>query len=144
MDVVEIAREKLAELEIEAERLRQFIATYEALSGAESEVRNASAPVSQLGTNDDSKAGAIDSPSPKRGDKPSKIVKAAIQAIRDRGSPMTRSELVGTLENQGMVIGGADKNKNMGTILWRSKKFENVEGHGYWPLEMGEWALFQL
>lgn len=144
MDVVEIARKKAAELEREAKELRQFIATYEALSGEKSGENAASIADTQPDHADNSGPQVADSPPRKRGDKPSRIVSAAISAVTERGEPMTRSQLVKALENEGLVIGGTDKNKNMGTILWRSKKFENVEGKGYWPIELGEWALYNL
>ena len=52
---------------------------------------------------------------------------------------MTRTELVNAMEEDGMLIGGTDKAKNMGTIMWRSNRFTNIEGLGYWPVDLGEW-----
>jgi len=46
---------------------------------------------------------------------------------------MTRSELLRRLEHAGFVIEGRDKSKVLGTNIWRSKKFDTVEGQGYWP-----------
>ena len=141
MDVIEIARKKLAELEREATELRRFVATYEALRGEKSQNYEIRSPDLVTNEPDQIGIGNADSPFRKRGDKPSEIVEAAIKVIRDSGRPMTRSQLVKALEEEGMTIGGTDKSKNMGTILWRSKKFENVEGEGYWPHECGAWDL---
>jgi hypothetical protein len=64
-------------------------------------------------------------------------VRAAIEAaekfILDEGRPLTRGDLVRRLESAGHVLDGADKNKVLGTNLWRSGKFLNLKGAGYWP-----------
>lgn len=60
------------------------------------------------------------------------IVAAALQAVHETGRPLTRYELVKAVEAKGKVVGGVDKSRNMGTILWRSKAFEN-NGEGYRP-----------
>ena len=57
----------------------------------------------------------------------------ARRIIISEGRPITRSELVRRLEEEGYVIEGRDKAKVLGTNIWRSKKFEAVEGKGYWP-----------
>lgn len=46
---------------------------------------------------------------------------------------MKRGEIVQRLLAQGYRIEGSDKNKVFGTTLWRSEKFDAVDGHGYWP-----------
>ena len=53
---------------------------------------------------------------------------------------MKRGELVAELEMRGFPLAGTDKNKNLGTILWRhSRDFVHLEKFGYWlrdvPLE---------
>lgn len=62
------------------------------------------------------------------------IVDAAKKALRDNDRPMTRYELVDAVEKAGLTVGGVDKARNMGTILWRSKQFKNA-GDGYWPAD---------
>lgn len=49
------------------------------------------------------------------------------------GRPLTRSELVRRLEAEGFVLAGVDKRKVLGTNIWRSQKFNHLEGRGYWP-----------
>jgi hypothetical protein len=47
--------------------------------------------------------------------------------------PMKRGELVHELERRGIPMAGKDKNKNLGTILWRhSAEFVHFEKLGYW------------
>ncbi len=46
---------------------------------------------------------------------------------------MKRGELVKALEAKGVLLLGKDKNKNLGTILWRySDTFEHINKLGYW------------
>jgi hypothetical protein len=49
------------------------------------------------------------------------------------GRPLTRSGLVRRLEAEGYVIDGKDMAKVLGTNIWRSKRFDHIEGEGYWP-----------
>lgn len=66
---------------------------------------------------------------------------AAVRAMIDRAEeiivaearPLTRSQLVTRLEAEGHKIIGSDKNKVLGTNLWRSGRFWNLKGAGYWP-----------
>jgi hypothetical protein len=46
---------------------------------------------------------------------------------------MTRSALARQLEAEGFQIAGSDKIKVLGTNLWRSRRFWNIRGAGYWP-----------
>lgn len=57
----------------------------------------------------------------------------AIRMIRDEGKPLTRGELVRRLEAAGHQLEGGDKNKVLGTNMWRSGRFINIKGVGYWP-----------
>jgi acyl-CoA hydrolase len=59
---------------------------------------------------------------------------AAEQIILAAGRPLSRSELLRELEVQGHEIVGSDKSKVLGTNLWRSKRFYNLKGAGYWPI----------
>ena len=99
-DVVEKAKKRIAEIEAEAQRLRTFLAVYKALESSDSVLigDSASAEVVRDGHFTPSRTTS----------KPSEIIKAAKSAIRDRGRPLTRTQLVQMLEAQGLVIGGAD------------------------------------
>jgi hypothetical protein len=71
---------------------------------------------------------------------PVDVAKAARVALLEKGRPMKRGELVLELERRGIPLAGSDKNKNLGTILWRHPKdFVHLEKFGYWlrdvPLE---------
>lgn len=64
----------------------------------------------------------------------------SIEAIRrmiiGENRPMKRGELVRRLESEGFTLPGADKNKVLGTNIWRSGKFRTIEGRGYWPKDV--------
>lgn len=68
---------------------------------------------------------------------PRQLANLAQEIIIEGGRPMTRSELVDAIEARGVPLAGADRVKNLGTILWRSGQFENLEGRGYWPRGAG-------
>lgn len=53
--------------------------------------------------------------------------------ILDAGRPLTRGQLLAKLEEAGHLIEGGDKSKVLGTNLWRSRRFHNIRGVGYWP-----------
>lgn len=58
----------------------------------------------------------------------------AEQLIVRAGRPLTRSELLKLLTERGHTIEGGDKSKVLGTNLWRSRRFYNLKGAGYWPI----------
>jgi len=66
------------------------------------------------------------------------MVDAARRIIIAQRRPMKRGELVKRLEEQGYEVVGTDKNKVFGTNLWRSGRFQMIEGKGYWPNDI-EW-----
>lgn len=62
-----------------------------------------------------------------------RAIDAARRLILATNRPMKRGELVDSLERQGFILPGKDKNKVFGTNLWRSGKFRTVGDEGYWP-----------
>lgn len=52
------------------------------------------------------------------------------------GRPLNRGDLVRRLEAAGYLIDGSDKAKVLGTNIWRSEKFDHIEGQGYWPRDI--------
>ena len=65
---------------------------------------------------------------------PADIAKYAREILLDFGQPMKRGRLVRALESKGFPLAGTDKNKNLGTILWRHRdQFVNLPNLGYWP-----------
>lgn len=83
-------------------------------------------------------ASSVDDQRRLRGPKGSSPVDIAIEAeriIQNEGRPMTRFELIAPIEEAGLSIGGYDKPRNLGTILWRSGNFVNT-GDGYWPKDV--------
>ena len=133
--VIEKAKKRLASLEREAEQIRIFIHMYERLAAEEAAPQGAP-QVAPL-------ADSTMSPGPvlvvtKSG--PAEIVAAAKDLMKEKQRPLTRTELVHLLTLRGLRIAGTDKSKNVGTIIWRSKQFENVEGKGYWAKDFGPWG----
>lgn len=50
------------------------------------------------------------------------------------GRPLTRTAILKALDERDIPVGGSDRSKNMGTILWRlNGDFVSLEGFGYWP-----------
>ncbi len=76
-----------------------------------------------------------------RGTVPPSDIAATVRLILSEArQPMNRGQLVAELERRGVPLAGKDKNKNLGTILWRhSGDFVHLEKFGYWlrdvPLE---------
>ncbi|WP_157410053.1 hypothetical protein [Sphingobium xenophagum] len=61
------------------------------------------------------------------------MMDAAEEIIMATKRPLTRSELLDALQSRGFHIEGGDKSKVLGTNIWRSKRFHNIKGVGYWP-----------
>ena len=60
------------------------------------------------------------------------VVRAVELVLRRHGSPLTRRVLFEHLLELGVALQGADPLKNLGTILWRSGKFDAAGADGYW------------
>jgi hypothetical protein len=73
-----------------------------------------------------------------RGGVPPSDIAATVRAILlDSRRPMKRGELVAELEKRQIPLAGKDRNKNLGTILWRHPgDFVHLEKLGYWLRDM--------
>jgi hypothetical protein len=131
-NLIEKAREKLRELELEAEQLRTFIRVYAHLTGDKSVDNESVAPHIDAESNSETgKSGTTATPT--------EIVETARELMKERGRPLTRSELLKALREKGLNLPGKDATKNIGTVIWRSKKFDNIAGEGYWPKDFNRW-----
>lgn len=55
----------------------------------------------------------------------------------DLNEPKPRGPLVDALADRGIYIGGDKPSRNLGTIMWRLRdQFINIEGCGYWPIDL--------
>jgi hypothetical protein len=64
---------------------------------------------------------------------PGDVAAAAREILIEIGRPLTRSQLVAALEERGIPLVGKDRNKNLGTILWRHRhQFVQIPKLGYW------------
>lgn len=70
-------------------------------------------------------------PVTKRVLKASGVVDVVSDVLWATGRPMNRGELYQKLQDVGVQISDDDPLKNLGTILWRSGKFDNT-GRAYW------------
>lgn len=119
-DLIQLARERRARLAEEIARLDAFIRTAKGLERGGTDVEGVAADLRrELET-------AMPEPA-----RPAGVVEAADEALRAAGRPLTRGELFERLRSSGLRIDGIDPVKNMGTILWRSGRFDNA-GRRYW------------
>lgn len=114
--------------EREAARWRMFLSLWNELSGSEPD------PALKV---DQVFVPTVTQEKPKgkrgpNGSAPDLIANAAHDVILAEGKPLSRSALIPLIEAKGLTIGGNDKAKNLGTLLWRSGKFGST-GEGYWP-----------
>jgi hypothetical protein len=147
-DVEEIALKRLAEIDAtrreldrEESELRTFLATYRKLketspSGGQTtsqgDEEDAHAPAPADGT---SAPGMAQFPS-KKYDR-TQIEIAARGACLDAGRPLQRDPLLAAVQQRGIQIDGANRARNLGTIMWRLRKsFVNIRGEGYWPSDV--------
>ncbi|WP_398465062.1 hypothetical protein [Tardiphaga sp.] len=64
---------------------------------------------------------------------PEQIADEVYELIREKGRPMKRGEIARALLERNIPLAGKDRNKNVGTILWRHQdRFVNIPKLGYW------------
>lgn len=124
-DLYKQALERRERLLAELRAVEQLIVTYEALQGLRKPSPESS---SQLGLFSASKLSRA-----QRSANVSTLLDRAAEIIISEKRPMTRSELVSRLEAEGFHLEGTDKQKVFGTNVWRSGRFWNLKGAGYWP-----------
>jgi len=134
---IENARRRLAEIEAEAERIRQFLAMYERFSNeyrlgsedlpATNPKENYPQDLSAVNIGDNSRR------SGRKGPLPRELVALMERLIREVARPMTRGEIVEALNRREVEIPAKDQQRYIGTLAWRHKgTFVNIEGRGYW------------
>lgn len=121
MDIKQVIERK-KQLEEELVKLNNFIEIFNQLKTTNESVDNIGKFTSE--SKNKSKSGAV---------KPSELVNIVRKELEDIGRPMRRGELVECLTNKGITLAGSDKNKNLGTILWRAPDvFVQLKTFGYW------------
>jgi hypothetical protein len=134
---IENARKRLAEIEAEAERIRQFLAMYERFSNenrlgsgalqATNPKENYPQDLSAVNIGGNSRRGG------RKGPLPRELVAMMERLIREVARPMTRGEIVEALNRREVEIPAKDQQRYIGTLAWRHKgTFVNIEGRGYW------------
>lgn len=126
------ALKRKQDLEAELAEISEFIRLHTRFSGTKDETKDTLMPVS---------SGDIPGRSHLRGriltgkrrGRPRGFVEVLANVISDIGMPMRRGDLVQEIERRNVAIPSVDKERYLGTILWRNHgRFINLEGHGYW------------
>ncbi len=64
---------------------------------------------------------------------PKEIAEFAAQTLIEQGRPLKRGALVRMIEAKGVKVPGKDRNKNLGTIMWRHPELiVSLPRLGYW------------
>lgn len=85
-------------------------------------------PAADAGTDDESFA------PPRRGFTKEMLKPHLRAVILEAGRPLSRTQLLRALDRRKIPVGGSNRPKNMGTIMWRlGEDFVSLEGLGYWP-----------
>jgi hypothetical protein len=130
---LENARRRLSEILAEAEEIEQFIAMY-----GRFEDDSESRPTDQSGAVNPREPEPVDNGdnSAETGNSrlsPAELAQVIERIIGEIGRPMTRGDIVKTLELRGIDITAKDKPRYIGTLLWRNDgTFINIYGSGYW------------
>ncbi len=125
-DFLRLAYDRRERLRRELAAVENLIAEHERL---ESRTRTASSPNYELPLKTDRRVRARQSPTGLL----DALFSAAERTILEAGKPLSRSELIARLEQDGFDFPGADRIKVFGTNLWRSRRFVSLKGFGYWP-----------
>lgn len=65
--------------------------------------------------------------------KPALVIEKVKMILLNNNRPMTRTELLRELSESGIIIGGYNPSKVLGTTLWRARAdIINLDGYGYW------------
>lgn len=64
---------------------------------------------------------------------PAEVSREVLAVLVAAERPLKRGALLSALSKRGVKVGGTDKSKVLGTILWRAKdQFVSLSGWGYW------------
>lgn len=139
-EMIRAARERLAQIEQEAETLRKFVDSAEAVAailGRGPETETVPGPSTAEAKKESGEGGGA----PRRtrvSDNPKAevLIPAVKEILRANRRPMTRRQLHKALASRGLEVRGSDPVKTLGTILWRANdQIKSIEGWGYWPAE---------
>lgn len=120
--VVQELRERKAKLIEELDMIDQYLKLHQKLFPS-------AAPANKSGPETPDDAKETDAAK----NDPREVAARVVAILREHGKPIQRGELVRKIEESGLPIHSKDKNKYLGTVLWRNRDtFVNIEGHGYW------------
>lgn len=133
MDAHANALKRKQKLEIELKEIEDFLRLYDRFAGTKEE---------QGGTKETPEQASESVTEPATREKirsaPRSVIKRnARKILIENQVPMTRGALLEALTQRGIAIGGADRSKLLGTVMWRMRdEFINIPGYGYWPKNM--------
>lgn len=139
-DMINAAKARLAQIEQEAETLRKFVDSADAVAAilGRSSVADlstdspAASPEKEFDPVVQSQRRTRVSDNPKA----EVLIPAVKEILRANRKPMSRRELHKALSDRGLVVRGTDPVKTLGTILWRANDhIKQIDGWGYWPVE---------
>lgn len=144
--VYENALKRQAELKQELLEIEGFLRLWQRFSGVKKEqnilddmVKHITTDSIQAAANqiDARKKRAKDARDSPRGLPRHAVGKWARQFMMEADHPLTRGQLVQEFADRGLPLGGKERERNMGTIMWRlNEEFVNLEGFGYWPRDV--------
>lgn len=121
-------RQEARKLEKEMAELDGFLATWRKLSGTSGEqsTQAESTPVEYVPV-------ILPAPKPPVNPPREKIGDAAEAILKERGRPMTRTDLFNEIKRRGLEIHGKDPEMVFSTMLWRMQdRFVRLPKFGYW------------
>lgn len=130
------ANQEIARLEAEIhtwrvnlDRAEQFIDQWNAFASGE-----AVNPVEGVSAQENKKEPSPVKKKATRNSKKEDVAAAALEIIRERGEPVSRSDLYTALIERGFTIEGTDPEMVLSTMLWRMMKvIVRLKSGGYWP-----------
>ena len=124
-DAIQRAKARRAEIAQELELIDQYLSLHARLFSAEEATEREDSA--------DQTTAPAGQQKMRRKNDPQAVADRADEILRQHGRPLQRGDLVRRIEKSGMPLFSKDKNKYLGTILWRHRdRFTNIEDQGYW------------
>lgn len=131
-DQIADLRRRIDALRAEQERIGKFIEAWHEFAGAEPSqniVPERESETLDIVRRETSKR-ATGNPKKER------VAEVAREIIRDRGEPVSRSDMFIELKKRGIELKGADPEMVLSTMLWRmQERVARLKGGGYWLAE---------
>lgn len=124
-DLVAKARRLIAWHKSELERLTEWMETAQRLQGS---LRSLTVPPESAAAEDTTGMEVLSKPD---------LLRWCRDVLLAHGEPMNRREILAELTRRKMTLIGKNKERVLGTYLWRSPDFINLKDRGYWLADRG-------